>query len=299
MVAQEYTVRLDAFEGPLDLLLYLIRRAEVDVTEISIARIADQYVAYLAEVDRVDVDRAGEFLVMAATIVEMKSRLVQAEEAGSGGGDAPTPADAGLGESAGAALVRQLLEYKAYRDAADSLEARREAWLSRYPSAAAAFDKEVLRDAVRDDAVELDDVSLMDLVEAFQRITETVQMDRLGDHQVVFDDTPIELHAADLLDQLERAGARRSAGAWVPFEQVLAGRTRGEMIGLFLALLEVVRQRRAAVAAGDDGIRLTLRDDDPPAEAEGAPRPEPPAGWDGDHILDDDEGDGDDDDLVE
>ena len=75
-VSTEYRVRLEAFEGPLDLLLYLIRRAEVDITDIPIAAIADQYMQYLAGIERIDIDLAGEFLVMAATLMEIKSRML-------------------------------------------------------------------------------------------------------------------------------------------------------------------------------------------------------------------------------
>jgi segregation and condensation protein A len=75
-VTVEYRVHLDTFEGPLDLLLYLIRKAEVEITDIPVTTIADQYLAHLEHIDRVDIDLAGEFLVMAATLMEIKSRVV-------------------------------------------------------------------------------------------------------------------------------------------------------------------------------------------------------------------------------
>ena len=92
---KEYTVRLEAFEGPIDLLYFLIRRAEVDITDIPIATIADQYMAYLDGIDRVDIDRAGEFLLMAATLTEIKSRILGAEAAGEReeGADPTDPSD--------------------------------------------------------------------------------------------------------------------------------------------------------------------------------------------------------------
>lgn len=288
MVAQEYTVRLDAFEGPLDLLLYLIRRAEVDISEISIASIADQFLQHLGEIDRIDVEVAGEFLVIAATIVEMKSRLVQAGATDRGDPGAAL-LDADDGEEHGAAtLVRQLLEYKAYRDAADALEARRDDWQLRVPAAVAGWER-ADPDPGEADALDLEDVSVLDLVEAFGRIIETVQFDRLGDHRVVFDDTPIELYQADLVDVLQRRGA---SGEPSGLRDVLAGRTRVEMIGVFLALLELARQRRIAIDRdADGGFLLRLREPDSERDADAA------ASWDGDHIIDDDEveDDGDDD----
>ena len=73
---EDYQITLDAFRGPLDLLLYLIRRAEVDVHDIPIAQITDQYLAFLRQLEDIDIDVAGEFLVMAATLIEIKSRTI-------------------------------------------------------------------------------------------------------------------------------------------------------------------------------------------------------------------------------
>ena len=86
-IQEDYTVQLESFEGPLDLLLYLIRRAEVDIQNIPIAAITDQYLLVLRQVDSVDVELAGDFLVMAATLMELKSRTlapveVEGEDAG-------------------------------------------------------------------------------------------------------------------------------------------------------------------------------------------------------------------------
>ena len=77
---EDYTVRIDAFQGPLDLLLYLIRRAEVDITDIPVAEITKQYLRFLKDVELIDIDEAGEFLVMAATLMEIKSRMLMPPE---------------------------------------------------------------------------------------------------------------------------------------------------------------------------------------------------------------------------
>jgi segregation and condensation protein A len=284
MVASEYTVRLEAFEGPLDLLLYLIRRAEVDITAIALASLTDQYLSHLGDLDRVDVDRAGEFLLMAATLVELKSRML--------GSASPSGEDPEEGNSRPTAepstrdlasdLIHQLLEYKAYRDAADDLEARRDAWLRRYPAARAASDRQALLDAVRSEEIDLDDLTISDLVNAFEKILETVQFDRLGEHQVLTDDTPIELHAADLVDLLEwrAAGRRQDPGLaaepeGLTLREVFQGRTHSELVGMFIALLELARQRRIRIFAAStddpvrtgrpsvDELRVALREPDP------------------------------------
>ncbi len=274
-VTTEYRVQLEAFEGPLDLLLYLIRRAEVDITDIPIATIADQYLAHLAGIERIDIDTAGEFLVMAATLMEIKSRSLAppAREGAVEGEEGATPPADDSAPDPRAELVRQLLAYKAYRDAADALDRHRREWERRHPAAPAGIDDERLRAALAEageggGALDMEDLSLLDLAEAFASIMATVNLDRLGDHKVVDDDTPIELHAADLLDRLRRDAAEGP----VSFGALLAGRSRAEMIGLFLAVLELVRQRRLAVRQESPGgaITLALRPD-----ADAAPAPEP------------------------
>lgn len=256
-MAVEYRVRLEAFEGPLDLLLYLIRRAEVEITDIPIAAIAEQYMGYLEEAQRIDIDRAGEFLLIAATLMEIKSRMLAPRP-----DPAEGPGEGEIGETTAedprADLVRQLLAYKKYRDASEALGHRRQEWESRFPAGGA--DDEALRAwaVERAEGVDLGDLTLADLADAFARIAATVNFDRLGEHTVQYDDTPIEIHAEDLLDNL-----RRHAGH-MPLREALAGRTRGEMIGLFLAVLELVRRGSATVR--QDGLEIVLGLREPQAD---------------------------------
>jgi segregation and condensation protein A len=273
----DYRVRLDAFEGPLDLLLYLIRRAEVDITDIPIAAIASQYMQYLGHIDSIDIELAGEFLVTAATLMEIKSRMLAPPEARAGAEHAVQGAAAGApGEDPRAELVKQLLAYKKYRDAAAALEARKSEWERRSGAARAGVDDERLRELLAAEAaeaaVELENVSLLDLVEAFSQIAASVNFDRLGEHQVTYDDTPIELHAEDIVDRLKReTGAERPRLA---LAELFAGRKRGEMIGLFLATLELVRRRAVRVRQEAPGrpIELELRPEEERAEPDrGAP----------------------------
>jgi segregation and condensation protein A len=278
----DYRVRLDAFEGPLDLLLYLIRRAEVDITDIPIAAIADQYMKYLSHIDSIDIELAGEFLVTAATLMEIKSRMLAAPAAraeGEGAVDAAVGALTGAGTDPRAELVQQLLAYKKYRDAAATLEARKSEWERRSGAARAGVDDDQLRELLAAEAaeaaVDLEDVSLLDLVEAFSQIAASVNFDRLGEHQVTYDDTPIELHAEDIVDRLKReTGAGSASGrARLALAELFAGRKRGEMIGLFLATLELVRRRAVRVRQEAPGmpIEIELR---PEEERLEAPAPE-------------------------
>ncbi|TVQ31855.1 MAG: hypothetical protein EA376_07660 [Phycisphaeraceae bacterium] len=269
MVSQEYTVRLDNFEGPLDLLLHLIRRAEVDITDIPISTVADQYMEHLREIERIDIELAGEFLVMAATLMEIKSRLLaprrraegeEGEDEGTGGSDE-------YDLDPRAELVQQLLEYKRSRDAAETLERMRDEWSRRYGAAGLAFDAAALDAASEHRAeMELEDLELYDLVEAFGRIVEQVNFDTLGDHRVETgeEDVPLELHMEDVLDRL-----RTGAAPEIPFRDVFTGRTRVEMIGLFLAILELVRRREVRVKQEEQGgeIVIGLREQDADDEA--------------------------------
>jgi len=262
VLTQDYRVRLENFQGPLDLLLFLIRRAEVDISTVSLAEIADQYLGFLERIERIDVDAAGEFLVTAATLIELKSRLViPALTDRSSDDEAGAPSAASLlaeadSDNPAAELVRQLLQYKAYRDAADALDRRRDDWLSRYPAGRAGSDR--LPPPVEDTS-DLEELEIYDLIEAFGRIIETVQFDRLGEHRITSDDTPIELHCEDVIDRLRRDAG---PGGTLTFRSIFSGRTRAEMVGLFIALLELVRQRRIRVLQEriNDDIAMQLSD---------------------------------------
>jgi segregation and condensation protein A len=276
MVSMEYNVSLDAFHGPLDLLLFLIRRAEVDIVDIPIATITTQYLQFLTQagIQHIDIEKAGEFLVLASTLMEIKSRMIAPTTPGEGGladglGD-DQPAKPGVDPRA--ELVRQLLEYKRYRDATDRLDALREEWERKFPGASATLATPSVSEsdvaAEIDQPLELEDITIADLVEAFSRLMQTVDFDRVGEHQVVVDETPVEEHAdyivAALADAAMAVGGSSGVGeGGVPFVSLFRRRTRTEMIGLFLAVLELVKQRRLAVRQDATGseIMLALRDD--------------------------------------
>jgi segregation and condensation protein A len=256
MNTDDYRVRLEAFEGPLDLLLFLIRKHEVDIHDIPIATIAEQFLAHVSQLGTgehgLDMDFAGEFLVMAATLTEIKSRMLVPGERREHTQEAKAPEVDPRSE-----LVRQLLEYKKYRDAAETLERRAAEWRNRLgnaPAARAVAREEDSAENRADEAIDLEDVELIDLVRAFQRIAETVQFDRLGDHKVTYDDTPIELHAEDLLLRAKEAPERE-----LELRSVFQGRSKSEMVGLFLAMLELVRNRRLAVRQEKESGQIFVR----------------------------------------
>lgn len=284
----DYTVELEAFHGPLDLLLFLIRRAEVDISEISVASITDQFLRFIERLDDIDVDAAGEFLVIAATLIELKARLLApSEPSGEGAGHERVSSRAEPANPA-ADLVRQLLRYKRFRDASEQLDRRRLVWESRSPLRPLGLPGGGLPRA--DDSSELDDLSLYDLVTAYGRIGSTVQFDRLGSHKVEADDTPIELHAADIVDRLRRSELERDGSRMIPLGAVFDARPKSDVIGLFLAVLELVRQGVVRVSPRPDSgiVEVVLV---PAGEPEPVPEPK---GWDDDGPLDDDDAEDDD-----
>ncbi len=301
MTQQGYIVRLDAFEGPLDLLLHLIRRAEVDVQDIPIAEMTDQYIEHLRGIESIDIDTAGEFLVMAATLLEIKARTLAPPPPEDEQADGGEGASRSRGESDDprADLVRQLLAYKRVREAAEALETRRAEWERRHPSGRAHAEAPPPDGAQEDEGVDVEDLSLYDLARAFARILETVDVERAtkGAHEVSYDDTPIEEHAADIVDRLRGMGE----GSRLTLRAVMVGRTRSEMVGLFLATLELIRRREVTVtmrsgdglAAGEE-VEFVLNAD--PSDALVVERLEEtghPIAWDDDDDFGDDGGDDD------
>ena len=223
----DYRVKTDIYNGPLDLLLYLIRREEVDIYDIPIARITAQYCEYVDLLKVIDPNAAGEFLVMAAMLMEIKSRMLlprppQAESAEDDLGDPRLE------------LVRQLLEYKKFKDASLELSEAAQRHAQRWPRLPARLPRP------EPGEVDLEDVQIWDLVAAFTKLMAAIGAGAVT-HEVIFDDTPIALHAADILDRLQRDGGQ------LDFADLFLGRTKPEMIGLFLALLELMRQRRVRI----------------------------------------------------
>lgn len=244
----EYRVNLEIFAGPLDLLLYLVRKEEVDIYDIPIAHITEQYLKYIKLLEMFDIDMAGDFLVMAATLMEIKSAmLLPRADVELGAEDSDDPR---------AELVRQLLEYKRFKDAAnllgDSAERRKERFTR--PDLIIAGLKE-------DDEPELDidQVSVWTLLEAFDGIMQATGHYANYDH--IKDDTPIDLYQIEILHRVQTEGA-------ITFEKIFDGRSnRIVLMGLFLALLELIRDRLIWVdQAGTLGAIYLRALTDEPAE---------------------------------
>ena len=212
------TVQLEIFEGPLDLLLHLIKKNEVSIAEIPIATITEQYLATLELMQSLDLDVAGEFLVMAATLIHIKSRMLLPAAA-----DEPEE-DEGIDPRE--ELVRRLLEYQRFKDAAAELEQREVLTRDVFIRAAAA--EEVAVAGFRE-------VSLFELLSALHRVIERVAKDDV--HEVILDQITMREKMTLVLDTLR-------AGGKVLFEALFSAvKSRMEVIVTFLAMLELVKIR--------------------------------------------------------
>ncbi|NLX05607.1 MAG: segregation/condensation protein A [Phycisphaerae bacterium] len=257
-MSDDYRVELDIYNGPLDLLLYLIRKEEVDIYDIPIARITDQYLAYVRYLQELDPNLAGEFLVLAATLMEIKSRTLLPREP-------ETEEENGDDLDPRTELVRQLLEYKRFKDAAS--------WLGEAADEQSQkFARVPVLPQVGAEELELEDVQIWDLVEAFGRL---LQQTLAGPpiHDAGEDDTPLALYQADIVDRLKREGP-------MTFSRVFEGRKRRvEMIGLFIAMLELIRQGMIQIEQDEplSEIYIYLRVEIPDDGQAAAPTDQEPA----------------------
>lgn len=214
-----FRIDLEVFRGPLDLLLYLVRKHEVEIVDIPIATIADQYLEHIAVVEQLDVNAVGDFLEMASTLIEIKSRTVLPR----GGEEDETVEDTRQD------LVRRLLEYKQFKDAASMLEERSRAWQERFPRMANNLPARG-RDLADEPIQELE---LWDLVSAFGRIMRDYHV--ATPSNIVYDDTPIHVYMSRIHDRLKQTDRVAFGDLFEP------GMHKSSLIGMFLAVLELIR----------------------------------------------------------
>jgi segregation and condensation protein A len=235
-----YEIKLDIFEGPLDLLLYLIRKNEIDIYNIPIALITEQYLEYLDIMRSLNLDLAGEYLVLAATLIHIKSRLllppVEGEEDGEEGEDPRNE------------LVRQLLEYQTFKEAALSLDARplldRDVFTRGAPAEEPAAAEQEVETMI--------EVGVFELVQAFRTLIAGL------DHS---EDMAIDTEKMSLTDRINEIMERLTEEKELTFTALLGERTdRKRIVYTFLAILELMKLRMVrAYQLGPFGvIRLFL-----------------------------------------
>ena len=219
-----FRVEIDIYRGPLDLLLYLVRKQELDVRNIPLAPITEQYLEYLAVLEELDVNAVGDFLETAGLLLEIKSRMLlpRSEE----------EEDEDPLQDPRELLVQQLLEYKQYKDAASMLEERGRAWSMCFTRQANDLPRPETDPADQP----IHEVELWDLVSALGRILRANESSRPA--SIVYDETPIRVH-------MQTIHQRLLADRQVAFSDMFqSGMRKSSMIGIFLAVLELVRHYR-------------------------------------------------------
>lgn len=220
-----YQVRIENFEGPLDLLLHLIKKNEINIYDIPVAMIAQQYLHYLEAMEELNLNVAGDFLVMAATLLQIKSKmLLPADEKADEDEEGPDPREE---------LVRRLLEYKAFKEAARQLDDQEKVWREVFWREQAPLVEEVEED------LPLENVSLFDLVDALKEVLERNPSSRLI--EIVPDNLTVRERMNLILETLEGKDS-------VSFAALFEGSShRMVVVVTFLALLELMKLRVARV----------------------------------------------------
>lgn len=232
----DFRVDLDVFRGPLDLLLYLVRKHEVDPSDIPIAMITEQYLKHLEVLKELNVDEVGEFIELASHLVEIKSRMVlpaveSPEE------ELEDPRDE---------LVQRLLEYKQYRDAAGVLDEESRRWQQRFHRVANDLPPRPVDLGTQS----IQEIELWDLVSAFGRVLRDHQVESASN--IVYDETPIRVYMERIRDRLQSESAVRISEL---FESAMH---KTAMIGVFLAVLELVRHHSIDTVQDDGHGEITI-----------------------------------------
>ncbi len=220
----QYKVELEVFEGPLDLLLYLIKRDEVDIYNIPIERVTKQYLDYLSLMQMLDLNIAGDFFVMAATLMYIKSKMLLPPE--------ERPPEEQEEEDPRMDLVRQLLEYKKFKDAAQYLHQREIVQESVFPRSVPAD----LPEATDNYMV---DVSIFDLIGAFSQALKRVEANQV--REIIEE----KFNVADKIEEIKQNLQRERSLNLTRFFSEMKSKT--EVVVTFLALLEMIRLRSVRV----------------------------------------------------
>lgn len=222
--ATGYAIKLDNFEGPLDLLLYLIKKNEIDIYNIPVALITQQYLEYLNIIKSLNLDLAGEYLVMASTLIHIKSRMLLPVP------EEPTPEE--MADDPRAELVRQLLEYQAFKEAAAQLSQRPILERDVFKRSGTLPEERKKADAGEDELIE---VTIFELIDAFHQLVSRLDKEKK-------DLLEIDLEKLSLTDIINDVMERLTREKNLTFEELLGERKdRRRIVYTFLALLELVK----------------------------------------------------------
>ncbi|MBL7071132.1 MAG: segregation/condensation protein A [Candidatus Omnitrophica bacterium] len=225
----KYKVKLEIFEGPLDLLLFLIKKEEIDIYDIPVAKITDQYLEYIEMMKLLDLDIAGEFIVMAATLMQIKSKMLLPPD--------ETPQQEMEQEDPRSELVKRLLEYRRFKDAADELAAKEAV------SSQLFTRKTEERPLLETEDSPFFEASIFDLLTAFSKVLKEVPKDTF--YRVVKDEFTVGEKMHDIFHMLVNQTR-------IFFSRLFSeAKSKLEIIATFLAVLELIRLKEILVIQQD------------------------------------------------
>ncbi|WP_406590201.1 segregation/condensation protein A [Bacillus atrophaeus] len=225
----EYQVKIDSFEGPLDLLLHLINRLEIDIYDIPVAKITEQYLLYVHTMRELELDIASEYLVMAATLLSIKSRMLLPKQEEELFEDELLEEEDPREE-----LIEKLIEYRKYKDAAKDLKEReeeRQKSFTKAPSDLSEYAKEVKQTEQKLS------VTVYDMLGAFQKVLNRKKIARPTETTITRQEIPIEDRMNEIMKSLKTTGTRINFMALFPYEQ------KEHLVVTFLAVLELMKNQ--------------------------------------------------------
>ena len=225
----EYKISLEVFEGPLDLLLYLIKKEEVDIYDVSLERITKQYLQYLEALEVLNIEVAGDFVVMAANLLYIKSRTLLPK-------DQQMPEEDVEEDDPRWELIRQLIEYKKFKEAAVHLLDQEALQGTLFPRPGLLSIAELPAEG----PILFNEVSIFDLINAFQKALHRLPKEEVG--------SEIYEEKYTVADRMQHLLRMITPGVAVQFQELFSGvASRSEMVVTFLAMLELIRMKHLAV----------------------------------------------------
>ena len=233
----EYKFTIDKFQGPLDLLLHLIKESDIDIFDINISEVTQQYLNYIDSMEKLNLNIDSEYLVMAAELIEMKSRELLPNET--------SESDDDYEESPKDNLINRLIEYQKYKDLSlefKNLESNRKLMYSKLPSELNEF---------KSDEVILDDVSLDDLLKAFMEFQKRKELDKPLNTVVTRKEYSVHVRCNDIMKNLRKKGNMK-------FEELFEIKSKDYVVVTFLAILDLAKNGKLKIKQDRNLDEITL-----------------------------------------
>lgn len=231
-----YTIRIDAFEGPFDLLLFFIERDELDIYDIPIAKIADDFLAYVHTMENLNIDLASEFILVAATLMRIKAKMLIPRKDVDEQGNEIDPREE---------LIQRLLEYKSYKEVTEELRRKEESRSMAFPRGNVEVELQSLAEEALADA-ELESLTLYRLLQAFKKVMERFEYTKLNPvHTIIKYSYSVQEEQGQIIDKLSKKPR-------LDFEDVFSkSENRIHAIITFLALLEMINNQIVRILSGE------------------------------------------------